>query len=113
MLGCRVHTYSNDRSMTRRKDLPGFNRPASMVPACFVWGTATAAHQVEGGSWHNDWWAWEHNPASPCVEPSGDACDHYHRYKEDIGLLAELAFNAYRFSLEWSRIDPEEGHVSG
>jgi len=84
----------------------------SLFPENFVWGTATAAHQVEGGNWNNDWWAWEHNPASPCVEPSGDACDHYHRYKEDIGLLADLGFNAYRFSVEWSRIEPEEGHVS-
>jgi beta-glucosidase len=81
-------------------------------PEGFVWGTATAAHQVEGGNWNNDWWAWEHNPASPCVEPSGDACDHYHRYADDVALLADLGFNAYRFSVEWSRIEPEEGHVS-
>lgn len=81
-------------------------------PDNFVWGTATAAHQVEGGNWNNDWWAWEHNPASPCVEPSGDACDHYHRYKDDIRLLADLGFNAYRFSVEWSRVEPEEGTTS-
>ena len=42
-------------------------------------------------------------------EPSGDACDHYHRYPEDIAMLAELGLNAYRFSLEWSRIEPEPG----
>lgn len=81
-------------------------------PPGFLWGTATAAHQVEGGNWNNDWWAWEHNPASPCVEVSGDACDHYHRYAGDIALLADLGFNAYRFSLEWSRIEPEEGEWS-
>ncbi|MBM3694557.1 MAG: glycosyl hydrolase family protein [Actinobacteria bacterium] len=83
-----------------------------LFPGGFLWGTATAAHQVEGGNWNNDWWAWEHDPASPCVEPSGDACDHYHRYLEDLGLLASLGFNAYRFSLEWSRIEPEEGEFS-
>jgi beta-glucosidase len=81
-------------------------------PDGFLWGAATAAHQVEGGNWNNDWWAWEHNPQSPCVEPSGDACDHYHRYRDDIRLLARLGFNAYRFSLEWSRIEPEQGEWS-
>lgn len=81
-------------------------------PDGFLWGTATAAHQVEGGNWNNDWWAWEHNPASGCAEPSGDACDHYHRYPDDIALLADLGFGAYRFSIEWSRIEPEEGEFS-
>jgi beta-glucosidase len=81
-------------------------------PEGFVWGTATSAHQVEGGNWNNDWWAWEHAPDSPCQEPSGDACDHWHRYPEDIRLCAELGFRAYRFSLEWSRIEPEEGEFS-
>ena len=81
-------------------------------PDEFLWGTATAAHQVEGGNWNSDWWAWEHDPASPCVEPSGDACDHYHRHPDDIALLARLGFGAYRFSVEWSRIEPEEGEFS-
>ena len=86
--------------------------PAGSFPDGFLWGTATAAHQVEGGNWNNDWWAWEHNPASPCPEVSGDACDHFWRYPDDIALLAELGFGAYRFSLEWSRIEPEEGEFS-
>jgi beta-glucosidase len=81
-------------------------------PDRFLWGTATAAHQVEGGNWNNDWWAWEHNPDSMCVEPSGDAIDHYHRYPEDLKMLANLGFNSYRFSLEWSRIEPEDGEFS-
>jgi beta-glucosidase len=76
-------------------------------PDGFIWGTATAAHQVEGGNWNNDWWAWEHTPGSGCTEPSGDACDQWHRYPEDIARLAEWGFNAYRFSIEWSRIEPE------
>ena len=46
------------------------------------------------------------------AEPSGDACDHYHRYPEDIATMAALGFNAYRFSLEWSRIEPEPGYFS-
>jgi beta-glucosidase len=81
-------------------------------PAGFVWGTATAAHQVEGGNWNNDWWAWEHFDQTPCAEPSGDAVDHWHRYEEDLDLLAGLGFNSYRFSLEWSRIEPEHGEWS-
>ena len=81
-------------------------------PPGFLWGTATAAHQVEGGNWNNDWWAWEHNPQSPCIEPSGDACDQYHRYRDDIALLAALGFGTYRFSIEWSRIEPERGEFS-
>jgi beta-glucosidase len=85
---------------------------AERFPDGFVWGTATAAHQVEGGNWNNDWWAWEHDPTSPCVEPSGDACDHWHRWPDDIRLLADLGFTAYRFSLEWSRIEPEDGEFS-
>ena len=51
-------------------------------------------------------------PSTPCSEPSGDACDHWHRYPEDIALLADLGFDAYRFSLEWSRIEPEDGEWS-
>ena len=85
---------------------------ARSFPEGFLWGTATAAHQVEGGNWNNDWWAWEHTPESPCVEPSGDACDHYHRYPDDIALIASLGFGLYRFSLEWSRIEPEPGEFS-
>jgi beta-glucosidase len=85
---------------------------AARFPEGFVWGTATSAHQVEGGNWNNDWWAWEHDPASPCQEPSGDACDQWHRWPEDIAFCAKLGFTAYRFSLEWSRIEPEEGEFS-
>jgi beta-glucosidase len=78
-------------------------------PGGFVWGAATAAHQVEGGNWNNDWWAWEHNPESGCAEPSGDACNHWALYEHDLDLLAGFGFNAYRFSVEWSRIEPENG----
>ncbi|HEV2993178.1 MAG TPA: glycoside hydrolase family 1 protein [Acidimicrobiia bacterium] len=85
---------------------------ATNFPEGFLWGTATAAHQVEGGNWNNDWWAWEHAESTPCEEPSGDACDHLWRYPADIQLLAELGFGAYRFSLEWSRIEPEYGEFS-
>jgi beta-glucosidase len=91
--------------------MPG-ERTSPRWPDHFIWGTATSAHQVEGANYNSDWWAWEHEPSSPCREPSGDACDHYHRYREDIELLARLGFNAYRFSIEWARIEPEPGEFS-
>ena len=81
-------------------------------PNGFLWGAATAAHQVEGGNVNNDSWLLEHAPGSHYAEVSGDACDHYHRYSGDIALVADLGLNAYRFSLEWSRIEPEEGEFS-
>ena len=81
-------------------------------PDGFLWGTATSAHQVEGGNVYNDSWLAEHLPGSHYGEPSGDACDHYHRYESDIALIAGLGLGAYRFSLEWSRIEPEDGEFS-
>ena len=75
----------------------------------FFVGAATAAHQVEGNNIHSDYWVQEHLPHTSFAEPSGDACDHYNRYEEDIHLLAEAGLNAYRFSIEWARIEPEEG----
>ncbi len=81
-------------------------------PKNFLWGTATASHQVEGGNYYNDTWLMEHTPGTVFVESSGDAVDHYHRYADDIALLASLGFNMYRFSLEWSRIEPEEGEFN-
>ncbi len=85
----------------------------SDFPDGFLWGSATAAHQVEGGNTNNDWWLWEHTPGSTAVESSGDGIDHWHRYDEDFALLAALGQNAHRFSLEWSRIEPAEGEFSG
>lgn len=75
----------------------------------FLIGAATAAHQVEGGNIHSDYWAQEHMVHTDFLEPSGDAVDHYHRYHEDIRLMAEAGLNAYRFSIEWARIEPQEG----
>jgi beta-glucosidase len=81
-------------------------------PKGFIWGTATAAHQVEGGNTASDLWLMEWAKDSIFTEPSADACDHYHRYDSDIGLLKGLGFNTYRFSIEWARIEPEEGFFS-
>lgn len=81
-------------------------------PDKFLWGCATAGHQVEGNNTNSDYWTMEHLPQSMFKEPSGDACDHYHLYPQDITMLADLGFNTYRFSLEWARIEPEEGFFS-
>lgn len=81
-------------------------------PQDFLWGVATAAHQVEGNNVNSDCWFLERLPGTIFAEPSGDAVDHYHRYREDIALIAGLGFTSYRFSLEWARIEPEEGHFS-
>jgi beta-glucosidase len=81
-------------------------------PDGFEWGTATAAHQIEGGNWNNDWWAWEHAEGTPCEEPSGDACDSWNRWADDVDLVAGLGLGTYRFSIEWSRIEPEPGEWS-
>ncbi len=75
----------------------------------FLMGAATAAHQVEGNNIHSDYWAQEHMVHTDFLEPSGEAVDHYHRYDEDIRLMADAGLNAYRFSIEWARIEPQEG----
>lgn len=75
----------------------------------FLLGAATAAHQVEGNNTNSDCWAMEQMEHTSYAEPSLDAVDHYHRYREDIRLMADAGLNAYRFSIEWARIEPEEG----
>lgn len=100
-------------------------------PDGFKWGSATSAHQVEGGN-HNDWTEWEHaNSARLAAEAarryanaptrikeeafkpenyiSGKAADSYNRYEEDFDIAKKLNQNIHRFSIEWSRIEPEEG----
>ncbi len=75
----------------------------------FLWGTATSSHQVEGGNFNNDWWLWEKDGKIKTGDSSHPSCDHYHLYKEDFKLIKFLNNNSYRFSIEWSRIEPEEG----
>jgi beta-glucosidase len=77
----------------------------------FLWGASTSGHQVEGGNVLSDWWQLEHRPGTP-FERSGDAVDHYHRYPEDMRLLADAGLTAYRFGIEWSRIEPAPGEIS-
>src|SRR5262245_22650375 len=81
-------------------------------PPGFLWGAATAAYQVEGNNANSDLWVLEHVTPTLFAEPSLDACDHYHRFADDIRILAGLGLNTYRFSIEWARIEPERGHFS-
>ena len=111
--------------MTERKN--------SQFPKHFLWGAATASHQVEGNN-HNQWTVWELENAKtkaaqaefhyndypswdfieaeakdPDNYVSGDLADHYNRYEEDFDYLTKMNMNAYRFSIEWSRVEPKEG----
>ncbi|MGY6026335.1 glycoside hydrolase family 1 protein [Streptomyces spinosirectus] len=81
-------------------------------PDGFLWGASTAAHQIEGNNVNSDWWRKEHDPAAGIGEPSLDACDSYHRWEQDMDLLARLGFTDYRFSVEWARIEPAPGAFS-
>lgn len=104
-------------------------------PKGFYWGASTSAHQVEGNN-HSDWSEWEKQNAERLVQNakrkkwpeyilkaypnplqeenyiSGHACDHYHRFREDFDIAKSLGHNAHRFSIEWSRVEPEEGEFN-
>ncbi len=81
-------------------------------PRGFLWGAATAGHQVEGGNVGSDTWAVEHLSHTSFAEPSGDACDSFHRWPTDLDIVKGLGLNSYRFSIEWSRIEPAPGEFS-
>jgi beta-glucosidase len=81
-------------------------------PSNFLIGSTTAAYQVEGNNINSDFWAEEHAEGSPYKDKSGDAIDHYRLYEQDIALMASLGLKAYRFSIEWARIEPEPGQYS-
>lgn len=116
---------------------PSFSEQApktvKLFPDGFLWGASTAGHQVEGGN-YDQWTVWELAEASGLAKKakhrfgwlenwdnvrgaaetpenyvSGKGVDHFHRYQEDFDILQELNLNAFRFSLEWSRVEPEEG----
>lgn len=82
-------------------------------PADFLWGSATSAYQIEGayqadGKGLHIWDVFAHTPGRVARGENGDlACDHYHRYPEDIALMAKMGLKAYRFSLSWARIQPD------
>jgi beta-glucosidase len=85
---------------------------AALFPKDFLWGTATSAYQIEGDNTNSDWWSYERAQHTRAVEPCGDACDSWHRYEEDLDLVHFLGLNAFRFSIEWARVEPSQGTFS-
>jgi beta-glucosidase len=81
-------------------------------PKGFRWGVSTAGHQIEGNNLNSDLWFMENINPTTFKDRSGDACDSYHRFEEDIALLAKMGLNTYRFSIEWARIEPNKGQWS-
>lgn len=81
-------------------------------PANFIWGAATAGHQIEGQNINSDFWELEHTRPTLFKEPSNDACDSWNRWPDDLDLLRRIGLGCYRFSIEWSRIEPEPGVFS-
>ncbi|HEU5392673.1 MAG TPA: family 1 glycosylhydrolase [Streptosporangiaceae bacterium] len=81
-------------------------------PPGFRWGVATSGHQTEGGNTKSDTWFLEHVRPSGFREPSGRACNGYELWREDVDLVAGLGLNTYRFSVEWARVEPDEGRFS-
>ena len=99
-------------------DRDSLHNDALHFGADFLWGASTSAYQVEGNSPNCNWAVFETTPDAfgrPRIahgEKCGVAADHWNRYKEDIQLLKELHLNAFRFSVEWSKVEPEEGVFS-
>ena len=98
-----------------RWDWSNVDYSSMKFPKTFFWGTATASHQVEGYCDNNNWYKWENNfdennnPRIKDNQVAGIACDHWNKYKEDIKLIKDLGVTHYRLSLEWSKIEPENG----
>src|SRR5471032_217205 len=82
------------------------------LPKNFLWGCAISAHQSEGNNVNSDAWLCEHVTPTAYSAPSGDACDSYHRFEEDIAIAADLGLNFYRVGIEWARIEPSPGQFS-
>jgi beta-glucosidase len=86
--------------------------PIVTFPEGFLWGTATSAHQVEGGNRFNDWWRFERDGGRIADgSTSGDACRHWELFDSDFALSAADGHKAHRLSIEWSRIEPERGRI--
>ena len=85
---------------------------AARFPKGFLWGASTAAHQIEGNNINADLWLIENLPNSAFPDRSGDAVNSFELWPVDLDLVRNMGLNAYRFSLEWARIEPEKGQFS-
>ena len=87
-------------------------------PENFLFGAATAAYQIEGAAFEDGrtasiWDAFSREPGAVIGAENGDvACDHYHRYPQDVALMKQLGLQTYRFSTSWSRVRPDGGAVN-
>lgn len=110
-----VVTYLSQTNPDVKWQWDSINTSDIHFPSNFAWGTATAAHQVEGNNTNNNWYEWERSVDDGGIsrihnnDRSGLAADHWNRYPEDIILMKDLGVSHYRFSVEWSRIEPEKG----
>ena len=84
----------------------------SSFPRGFLWGAATAGHQIEGNDVNSDFWLLENTKPTLFAEPVLDACNSFSLWPTDLDLVRSIGLNSYRFSLEWSRIEPEPGLFS-
>ncbi len=91
---------------------PGHTPSAHRFPPGFLWGAATSGHQTEGNNLASDMWLLEHLTPTIFDEPSNDACNSFELWPADLALVRDLGLGAYRFSLEWARIEPERGQFS-
>ena len=87
-------------------------RQRGRFPSGFLWGAATSGHQVEGNNTLSDVWLIENVRPTLFAERSGDAANNFEMWEADLDLVRHLSLNCYRFSLEWSRIEPEPGSFS-
>jgi beta-glucosidase len=87
-----------------------FSVESYTFPEDFQWCVATAGHQIEGDNIHSDWWEWEQKPGKIANgDRSGKAAYHMERLQEDVNIMKDLGVDTYRFSIEWSRIEPRKG----
>ena len=87
-----------------------FSLPDCHFPPGFIWGSSTAAHQIEGNNIHSQWW--DNEQQGKTKERSGAACNSYVQWRDDNQLLSDLGHQAYRMSIEWSRIEPNQGEFN-
>lgn len=94
--------------------LPAFGTSSAPArfPKSFLWGAATAGHQVEGNDTASDTWFLGNISPTVFAEPVGDSANSYHLWPQDLDLCKAMGLNSYRFSVEWSRIEPEKGRFS-
>lgn len=87
-------------------------RPSPAFPAGFLWGAATAPHQIEGNNVASDLWSLENQQPTIFAQPSGDACNSLELWASDLDIVKSLGLTSYRFGVEWARIEPEKGLFS-